>query len=273
MTHRLHRILAAFGCTTALLLGAAAPAHATVIVGTFDPAFGGGFTNIGWRGSVTLSVPDTCLSQRNGVVVTSIDDACKDSAILNSEIDLYEFNKPASFVNINFGASPTLTHLDIAQGELLGFSTFSCFECMSYKRPPAVGLPLNMAPGYDKFSYGLSFSLTTPKVQLLAAIYAVDVSLDVEPFLFQDASADPGFQKGALLQNCQQNFGDGGIFYECSSTNAPDLILRKFDEVPEPAAPLLMGSALLAAAVTRRRQQRSVRASAEAVRMSKSSSD
>jgi hypothetical protein len=262
------KILTSLGCAVTLSLSAMAPAQAAIIVGTFDPAFGGGFTNLGWKGSFTFEVPNGCLQQANGSYVAGINN-CEDVNTLESQVTLYEFDNPAASEILNFGQRPSVEWLRITNQEVTGFIAGGCFECQNYRSPN--GTLANVAAGYARFSYGLSFdydlfaSLDFPNAtptqataNLLAAIYEEDVTADVEKILFMDADAQAdGFQKGDLYGNCSEKYGEGGLYYECGSTNAPDFtITTRLNEVPEPATGVLVLGALGAVAWVRRRKSR-----------------
>jgi hypothetical protein len=67
------------------------------------------------------------------------------------------------------------------------------------------------------------------------------------------------FARGDLYGNCRERRGDGGKYYLCGSTDAPDfLITTRISEVPEPASGALILGALGAAAWVRRRKSRQI---------------
>ena len=60
---KMKRALLGAALCVATGLGSIAPAQAAVYSGRWDPAFGGIFPDLGWKGSATFIVPDACLGQ------------------------------------------------------------------------------------------------------------------------------------------------------------------------------------------------------------------
>ena len=54
--------VASVAIAAAVLFAAATPAQAIVWTGTWDPAYGLAFPNLGWQGMATVYVPDACLA-------------------------------------------------------------------------------------------------------------------------------------------------------------------------------------------------------------------
>ena len=54
--------IASAAFAAAVLVVAATPAQAIIWTGTWDPAYGLAFPNLGWQGSATVYVPDACLA-------------------------------------------------------------------------------------------------------------------------------------------------------------------------------------------------------------------
>lgn len=71
-------------------------AQASVYVGSWDPAFGSDFPNLGWEGDVTFSVADSCVSGNNP--------SCSMS-LINGTVDLYVLATPATRQTLSFGAA------------------------------------------------------------------------------------------------------------------------------------------------------------------------
>lgn len=124
------RLLAAALGAAALTL--ALPAQAAIVVGTFDPPFGPLIPNLGFRGSVTVSVPDACFALPAGYIGN--DNFCSLGAmsVLSATVDLYNINSqylptlqtlnfsfaPGSFFGVVTGFSNVTS-----QNELLGLDT------------------------------------------------------------------------------------------------------------------------------------------------------
>jgi hypothetical protein len=89
----LNRGLAA--CVAVVGMMSMAPAHAVSVVGKWDPSFGAGFPDLGWRGEATFFLPDACLAE-SGWVLNS--NSCSDSGmkILSAEVEFYKVSDPTN---------------------------------------------------------------------------------------------------------------------------------------------------------------------------------
>jgi hypothetical protein len=107
----------------ALVAGAALPAHAAVFVGTWDPAFGAPFNDLGWRGDVTVFVPDACLAQAGLVFNTA---PCSGNAmqLVSAQVEFFNLANPLVTVETLSFASPTggpgVTGMVITGGAVTG---------------------------------------------------------------------------------------------------------------------------------------------------------
>lgn len=138
--------------TTGLALAAAAfgmvPAHSAIIVGTFDPTFGPGVPNLGYRGQATFFVPDACFA--NLGFVSNPGDPCSlgAMAVLSASVELYNINTPGeptvrtlAFNGAAYTVSGVLMAFDsgTGQNEVLGVAT-----------DLGIGVPTNLVdPGPD----------------------------------------------------------------------------------------------------------------------------
>ena len=81
-------------------------AEAAMFVGTFDPLFDSGglseFAGLGFRGSATFEVSDTCLSSP-GVFCTATPPEI--NQLISATLTLYDVNRPGIFDQLNFGQS------------------------------------------------------------------------------------------------------------------------------------------------------------------------
>ena len=103
MNARLKKSLASGLVAAAAFLGAASPAQAVVYVGNWDPAFGGIFPNLGWKGSATFSLPSAC----DGLTGSFLNSAagCGGGAItiLSGSVDFYNVAAPlVTLQTLNF---------------------------------------------------------------------------------------------------------------------------------------------------------------------------
>jgi hypothetical protein len=89
----LNRGLAA--CIAVVGMMSLVPAHAVTIVGKWDPSFGAGFADLGWRGEARFFLPNACLVESGWVLNT---DSCSDSGmkILSAEVEFYKVSDPTN---------------------------------------------------------------------------------------------------------------------------------------------------------------------------------
>lgn len=78
----------------ALLLGAAAPAHATLVVGSWDPAYGAPFNELGWRGTATFFIADSCHTT-NGTLIAVLDCGLADMQVKSAKVEFYNTANPS----------------------------------------------------------------------------------------------------------------------------------------------------------------------------------
>ena len=81
---------AAAALAVAALTVGAGSARAAVYSGTWDPAFGGIFTDLGWKGSATFIVPDACLGLSGSFANSSLGCGGDGMQVLDARIDFYD---------------------------------------------------------------------------------------------------------------------------------------------------------------------------------------
>lgn len=71
------------------------PAQAIIYTGSWDPAFGPDFPDLGWRGEASFFVPDACLAE-SGLVFNF--ESCSDfeMKILSAEVEFYKLSDPTN---------------------------------------------------------------------------------------------------------------------------------------------------------------------------------
>lgn len=114
MNARLKNSLASGAVALAALFGAASPAQAVVYVGNWDPAFGPIFTNLGFSGTATFSLPSACDGQ-NGVFLNSAP-GCGGGAIqiLSASVSFYNLSAPATTLQtLNFTSPGAVTSVSL----------------------------------------------------------------------------------------------------------------------------------------------------------------
>ena len=86
----LQRVLTAAAVCAALTVAAVGPAQATYVVGSWDPAYGAPFTNLGWRGTSTSDIPADCLAL--GTVGTVLNNglACPLMSVVSAQVEFYD---------------------------------------------------------------------------------------------------------------------------------------------------------------------------------------
>lgn len=83
-------VAAAFTAVTAVVC--TAPAQAALYQGSWDPAFGSAFPDLGWRGEATFFIPDACVD-RSGLVFNFGE--CSGMEISGAEVEFYSLSDPA----------------------------------------------------------------------------------------------------------------------------------------------------------------------------------
>ncbi|MBV9890644.1 MAG: hypothetical protein JO090_07150, partial [Rhizobacter sp.] len=120
-TTRASRALSSLLLTTAATLGLAGSANAAVYTGTWDPAYGGIFPDLGWKASALFNVPDACLAIGNGSNVP-IAGPCSGFDVLNAQVSFYSSHDSTETVVQSYTLDPhvIITGIDIAGGKLVG---------------------------------------------------------------------------------------------------------------------------------------------------------
>lgn len=215
--------LALLGALAALSTPPAA--HAALYVGTWDPPYGAPFTNLGWRGSVSFDVPASPPCAVDGAACVA------GSALLSAQVDFYDVGSNATLGSISWDPA-TLGGTAI---QALRFDDDGNIEQL------ATDLFPYLVPGVDLSAYGVSFTVGFA-LQFVIDEEATEGQLFSGPRLF-------------WLDNCEFGDCDGGAN---DSVQFPpsDFRIRRLDQpVPEPGALLLVGTALSALAVTKRRRR------------------
>lgn len=87
----------------------AGSAQAAVYTGVWDPLYGAPFTNLGWRGTATYVVPDTCEISGTGDVSNALD--CGSAAAVSSAVvEFYDASATvqSTLATLNFNPSSML---------------------------------------------------------------------------------------------------------------------------------------------------------------------
>lgn len=82
------------------LAASAGTASAAVYTGSWDPAYGPAFPNLGWRGEARFFVPDACIARGPGIYRATVPgpgwSACEDSRVLGAMVELYNLADPVT---------------------------------------------------------------------------------------------------------------------------------------------------------------------------------
>jgi len=126
---------------TIVSMAATLSAHAAVYTGNWDPAFGAGYSGLGWKGEATFVIPDACLALGPGDYGNGSSCSNFGMKLLSASVSVY-FSTPASvFTTLAMGVD--------ANHQLDG--VFGLFE---YLVSATVDLPF---AGGIAAQYGLSF--------------------------------------------------------------------------------------------------------------------
>ncbi len=222
-----------------LALSAALPAQAAIVVGTFDPAFGPFIPNLGFRGTVSVNVPDACFAQPAGFILNA--DACSGNAMtmLSAHVELYNTTTPGN---------PTLQNLAFSFGAASINGVVTGFSGVTGQ---------NELLGVDTvFSTLLLNSLFDPGLSPLAFDDVFfDGSLELRLFAVAPAAQVPGNEPfyAAELYACQ-GADEGNTAAECAlSLPAPIVFATRGKPLPEPGTLPLLAISALALLGSRRR--------------------
>ncbi|MDN3923113.1 PEP-CTERM sorting domain-containing protein [Roseateles violae] len=92
MSSKFRHLIASAFCAMAALF--AAPAQATLVVGSWDPPFGAPFAELGWRGEAVFYVADDCKTV-DGVRIVVINCSPSKMKVQSAHVELYNINDPS----------------------------------------------------------------------------------------------------------------------------------------------------------------------------------
>lgn len=103
-------------------IGATGSAQAAVYTGSWDPAFGGIFGELGWGASATLNVPAACLAQTDASYHAT--GACAGFSVLSAKLDFFNVAAPGTVLeSFDLDTSVFVNGIDIAGGQFVGIDT------------------------------------------------------------------------------------------------------------------------------------------------------
>lgn len=120
----LFRSAAAVGATVAALFGTALPAHAAVVVASFDPDVGPALPGVGFRGTAEFFINDACLALTGFI---SNANTCSDNtmAVTTATVELYDSSNTSNVLaTLTYpGSSFIVDSATVFLGEVTGFNT------------------------------------------------------------------------------------------------------------------------------------------------------
>jgi hypothetical protein len=228
------------GAAAALTALALAPAQAAVVVGTFDPPFGTAIPNLGFRGTVTLDIPDACFALSPGLVMNS--NPCSGGAmlVLSSTVEFYNVLEPGTptFATQAFSFGPT---------DLLSIVTGSGPSVLGANTEDSAVQTLNL---FDDGPDNIPGNADD-------VLYVGDFRLFFRAIDPQEQGPGPGpFHWAALSAQCTPS--PNAEFCQNPDVQSSNRASIEFDlpqlAIPEPSGLALVMGALAAAGVTRRRR-------------------
>lgn len=122
-TTRARSALSAVLLGTAALFGGTGTAQAAIYTGTWDPAYGGIFPNLGWSASAVFDVPSSCLALGSGTNVP-VTGPCAGFDVLSATVSFYDISNPGAILE-SFSLDPDVivNGINLTGGALTGIDT------------------------------------------------------------------------------------------------------------------------------------------------------
>jgi PEP-CTERM motif len=140
------KTVAAWTVLAAAAVGAIAPAQAAVYQGTFDPAYGSWFPDLGWSGESFFYIPDSCVVGTGTVTFSS----CSGMTAGVAELTLYSLSSPSTFEVLNINEVVSVSAMQFVGGALVGVDS-------GFFQPVLASLA---AAGGGDYGFSLTFSLS-----------------------------------------------------------------------------------------------------------------
>ena len=122
-TMRVRSVLSVLLVGAATALGTAESARAVAYSGSWDPAYGGIFPELGWRASALFDVPNACLAIGTGNNIP-ISGPCAEFEVLSAEVSFYNVANPGTILD-SYALDPNVivNGINLAGGHLAGIDT------------------------------------------------------------------------------------------------------------------------------------------------------
>lgn len=157
----LRKGLAALACALAAFFGGVTPAQATLVVGSWDPAYGAAFPQLGWRGTATFYIADSCHTS-GGTLLAVFDCPLADLQVRNAKVEFYNLADPGTTLQtLDFSNDMLLyaAHFD-ASGVVDGIGAISYAWALQPGLIPEAALPSGN-PAYFMLAFEFSGGSTT----------------------------------------------------------------------------------------------------------------
>jgi hypothetical protein len=120
---RVKSVLYALMLSAAAALGSAGSAQAALYTGTYDPAYGGIFPELGWQAFTLFDVPESCLAIGTGNNIP-ISGPCAGLDVVSAEVSFYNVANPGAILN-SYALDPNVivNGINLAGGHLSGIDT------------------------------------------------------------------------------------------------------------------------------------------------------
>jgi hypothetical protein len=106
----------------AATFGGTGTAQAALYTGTWDPAYGSIFPNLGWSATAVFNVPNACLATSGNNLPVS--GACAGFDVLSAQVSFYDMANPGAVLEtFNLDTDVIVNGINIAGGALTGVDT------------------------------------------------------------------------------------------------------------------------------------------------------
>jgi len=99
-------------------------AQAAFYTGTWDPAYGGPFPNLGWKATGLFDVPDACAAIGTGTGIPVSGGSCAGFDVLSARVYFYNVAAPGAILaSFNLNPDVFVSGISLTNGKLSGVNT------------------------------------------------------------------------------------------------------------------------------------------------------